>query len=699
MDLSPSCINWLTQRKSKLCHRQLLVISGQQAWVEASLKALLPYLNNNSLLWVGDAPQTQASIAIQDYRAKLGHEYANLIINCFSGFRANAVMALSGVVQSQGLMIICCPALADWPSYPDPEQSNRLSYGYQTKQISSQFIQYLTDSFQQDKSVALLTEQSFKGQACFVEQNAKPKDFSQQTQSVELIKKTALGRPNRPLVITAHRGRGKSSALGIAAAQLMQQNSIKIWISAPTINNVTQVFNHAQQGLTEPNFDKKRLSYQNSQLSFKAIDCLLITDELPDLLLIDEASAIPVNILLKLSKRFKRVVFSATQHGYEGSGKGFELRFNRQLLANNPQAKFQTLSHPIRWFEQDSLENFWFSSFFYHQPIDPKMSIDSSDKVCFQLVEQQWLLSQPDLLANIFALLLDAHYQTSPDDLQRLLDAPDIMLVIAKCQDKLIAAAQINLEGGHHLAPIADKISANERRVKGHLVAQNISSTYHFAEFCHSRQWRISRIAVCRTEQNKGIGSQLLAYIHEQALEHNVEFVTSAFGGSASLLSFWRKHGYAAYKVSHKAEVSSGEHSCIYINALTASAKAKIQGIHSEFCADLLFYMDKELQNLEADCLLELLKSSSLSLPSSNLAIIQHFVQGNRPLSSCKRLLTNYLLESRNNIDNLKGNEQALLIGLLLQNKAMDFLLRQFELTGKKQLTSKVRRLFQQILP
>ncbi|MFP3454326.1 hypothetical protein R0K30_22220, partial [Bacillus sp. SIMBA_154] len=49
-------------------------------------------------------------------------------------------------------------------------------------------------------------------------------DFTEQQQCIELIIKTANGRANRPLLINADRGRGKSAALGIAASKLSDKN-------------------------------------------------------------------------------------------------------------------------------------------------------------------------------------------------------------------------------------------------------------------------------------------------------------------------------------------------------------------------------------------------------------------------------------------------------------------------------------------
>lgn len=701
MNLSKQLLHWFEQRQSKLCHRQLLVITGQEDWATKAANTLISHNHLHSLLWVGDAlaeaEYKYENISIKSYRSKLGHEYDWVVLNCFSGFRANAAMALSGTIKANGLMIILCPDLSEWPNYADPDQINRVSYGYQYSNNTSLFIQHLISSINEDNSVAILSETEFSGKTFLVEENASEDRFSEQETAVKSICKVAQGHRNRPLVLTADRGRGKSSALGIAAAEIMQSSVKTICITAPNIQNVDQVFKHNKRLLPDALVTKNSVEYQSSSLNFKSIDVLITQESSVDLLLVDEASAIPVHILNKLAKKYSRVVFSSTVHGYEGSGRGFEIKFKQLLAKIKPEYKSLHLSEPIRWFKGDMLEKFWFNTLFHNSTYNDIQQPTSPVSIEYKEIEQPALLKNKTMLADIFELLTAAHYQTSPDDLQRLLDSPETKCFVITQGSSVIGVAQIIEEGGNKLQGLAKEIAANTRRVKGHLVAQNISSSYHYPEFCISKQWRISRIAIVPSHQCLGYGRKLLAYVEKQAKQQQVALLTTAFGCNAWLLKFWFERGYSTVKMSLKPEISSGEYSCICIKPLSFTSTNIAKEITDEFNKDLLFYMDKELFELSADVLLAILPSLDKITNDINHPILKQFIDGSRNLVSCRRYIVNELLKNIHKIKLLDLEEQMFIVALFFQNKPQQQIKNSFNLTGKKQIEDKARAIMERI--
>lgn len=700
MNLPEQLFQWFEQRQSKLSHRQLLVITGTEEWTTKAASTLLEQNEIQSILWVGDTHSGYDNISVKNYRTKLGHEYEWVILNCFSGFRANAAMALSGTIKANGLMVILCPELSQWPNFPDPEQINRVSYGYQQKNTHSYFLQHLISSILEDRSVAMLSSDKFSGEAFFVEDNSEKDRYSEQEQAVLSICKVAQGHRHRPLVLTADRGRGKSSALGIAAAKLMQTSTINICLTAPHIHTVEQVFFHTKRLLTNTVVNPNSLSFQSSSLIFKPIDVLLEDHCSTDLLLIDEASAIPVHILNRIAKKFTRVVFSSTVHGYEGSGRGFEMRFIKQLSMLRPSFKRIHMLQPIRWYKDDALEQFWFNTLFHNGLQSIEIAEPVEQIISYQHVSKAQFINDKKLLADLFRLLITAHYQTSQDDLQRLLDAPEIQCFILTRGTTLLGVVQIIEEGGDVLSDLATNIANCSRRVRGHLVAQNIASTYNSPSFLLANQWRISRIAVAPEHQRQGLGKQLINFVEQQAKLQQIKYLTASFGCNTDVLNFWFNRKFKLAKMSAKPEVSSGEHSGICVKPLSNEALELSNSIHKEFQQDLHYQIDKNFQLMSEDILmLVILYASPTNKDASeNIEILRQFTFGKRPYSSCKRLLKEYLITYPAYVSKLVAEEQTFLIAALLQNKKDKELCTKFNLSGKKQIEQTLKSCFGKIL-
>ena len=700
MDFPKHLFHWIEQRQSNLCHRQLLVITGSEKWTTNAVVSLLSDNNKQNILWVGNDHHEYTSITIKNYRSQLGHEYDWVVLNCFNGFRANAAMALSGTIKEQGLMVILCPEFSEWPHYPDPEHINRVSYGYQHKDVKSFFIQHLISSFKEDATVAILSANKFSGKTSYVADSLETLRYSEQETAVKSICKVAQGHRNRPLVLTADRGRGKSSALGLAAAELMMESVKTIKVTAPHIDNTEQIFSHAKRMLPMASVTKNSITYQTSTLSFIAIDQLLNSEESISIVLVDEAASLPIHILIKLANKFPRIVFSSTVYGYEGSGRGFEMRFIKQLSQLKPDFKRIHMSQPIRWYKHDTLEHFWFNTLFHNKTQDSENLEAVNQQINCRRISKTQLIKDKKLLASIFRLLIDAHYQTSQDDLQRLLDAPEVECFVLTEGATLLGMAQIVEEGGNCVDAIADSITNCTRRVKGHLVAQNIASSYNNNRFLLAEQWRITRIAIHPKHQRQGLGNQLINYVEQQARLQHVKFLTTSFGCNNDILRFWYGNEFSLSKLSAKPEVSSGEHSAICIKPLTNEALEMAVSINKEFHSELLYQIDKNFQCMSQDMLIQILVSESATRlgASESLEILRQFAIGKRAYTTCKRLLKEYLLVNPTCLLKLTTQQQNLLVTALLQNQTDRVLCTKFSLSGKKQIETALKTSFEKVL-
>ncbi|MFP3345534.1 tRNA(Met) cytidine acetyltransferase, partial [Halomonas sp. SIMBA_159] len=77
---------------------------------------------------------------------------------------------------------------------------------------------------------------------------------------------------------------------------------------------------------------------------------------------VDEAAAIPAPMLQKMLSSYSRVVFASTIHGYEGTGRGFAIKFTSVLDAMTPQWRACSMTSPIRWAAGDPLERWLFET-------------------------------------------------------------------------------------------------------------------------------------------------------------------------------------------------------------------------------------------------------------------------------------------------------------------------------------------------
>lgn len=686
---------WLHDRTQISVHRQLLVISGPELWAIEQAKMLIA--KHSRVLWVGNSNVPQTHINNKQYRQFLGQEFQHVIINCYSGFRGNTAIALSGVVRSQGLMVVLCPDLSEWPHFPDPEWHNQVSFGFTAQLNFSVFIKILIQRILANSHIALLTMSEFKGSITPLNQptlfNGSPPTLSQeQTKAVEAIIKVAIGHRNRPLVLSADRGRGKSSALGFAAAELIKQYAKKIMITAPSPATVERVFYYAKSGLTQSNVSKNRIESSGGSLTFCAIEDLLQIEHSVDMLFIDEAAALPTHLLTQLIDKFSRIVFSTTLHGYEGSGRGFELRIKPYLTQHKPQWKSLHLSQPMRWFYGDYLEAFWFEAFLMNETQDLESTLLNEPLQCTWISKKE-LENDQHSTQCIFQLLVNAHYQTSQDDLVRLYDAPEQHCIVIRQGKKIHAVALIIEEGGELLRPLQHNIASGQRRLKGHLVAQNISFQYSLADFACLKQWRISRLAVAPRCQGQGLGTVLLNYLSNQACEQNIDVLTTSFGLTADLLRFWQQNDYCLVNLSYKPEISSGEHSAQLIKVINPACKPLLAKMTPSLYQELLYQADKALQFLDTELLHLILKSLSAETSHTqyNKHRVKQFIDGHRPLLNCQRELGLFYLNQISEFEQTTKADLYLLVNCLIQNQTLSHLAKKYKLSGKAQIEQQIR--------
>lgn len=668
-----------------------MVLSGHHQWAQEIAELTIRQSNFEKTLWAGDR-KSNDFISINQYRHYLGHEFNAVIYNAHSGIRANALMALSGSVSSQGLMILLCPDFTEWPHFNDPEARNKVSYGYTLTANNSYFVHWLIARLQQDEFVTVVTEQQFYP----AKKQAWAKDtsilFEHQQEAILAIQKTALGRNNRPLVLTADRGRGKTSALGIATASLFQQGFKKIIITAPSFNTVALAFKHGHALLNNSELNNQSLIYKEARLDFCALDELLERGFTAEIIFVDEAAAIPTDMLKKICKQFPKVILSTTIHGYEGSGRGFELRFKPFLNQHFKAWKMVHLDHPLRWFKGDVLEEFWFKTMLMHsvKPLPANVESSGLPFKC-RKIEKSELLKSPALLAEIFHLLINAHYQTSPDDLNRMLDAQEQHIYGAFNPEGIAAVVLASNEGGEQIADLGTDISSGKRRVQGHLVAQSILYQTGAIEYAQLSYLRIVRIAVLPGQQRKGLATKLLSFVKQNAKGEGIDFFCVSYGLDLALLHFWFKNHFSPIKLGTKRDASSGEHSIIMLSPLTENNRVQLHVLSNQFHLDLIYQASRHFNRLKPALLSALLCLNKTQQLSDQQRIrLKQLVNKTRHWDSCESTIRQLVLSTTELPNQEVIKAHSILAALFIQNCDPLALQKDLNLTGKKQLSQTI---------
>jgi len=312
------------------------------------------------------------------------------------------------------------------------------------------------------------------------------------------------------------------------------------------------------------------------KVNFHALDALLKQRPKAGLVIVDEAAAIPLSQLTKLVKHYKLVVLSSTQDGYEGSGQGYRLKLPHIISTLGLTSKAMTLTQPMRWQADDPLETFIRSSFLCDVRIpDAMLDLATEDlqHVSYRLMTGEKLAQDNELLKQVYALLMLAHYQTTPQDLRLLLDHPQHKIYLCYVNDCLVGMAWVAQEGNLD-STLAQQISLGRRRIQGHLLAQILAQQAGFSIACEMRSWRIQRLVVLPRLQGKGLGSALLNHIYACGEAHQIDFIGASFSASNNTLRFWLANNFTSAWLGLRPDTATGLNSVQVIQPISQGAKA-----------------------------------------------------------------------------------------------------------------------------
>ncbi len=702
----------LRKQLSQRRHRMLVILSGSLTWQMTQLKQV--WQPHESILYLGQEKKMlvhQAHIPAQIHviqnvhiTEQLGQETDSVIIDVHCGLNANTLGVVSGMIRSGGLLVLLTPKLELWKTLDNPDNQRFLNSPYQYHDALPCFTQHLIQQWHTSSApLAWLHESSNptnqwpdKLPPTFSPPQPPHQPTQAQSKTMLAINSVAFGHRKRPLVITADRGRGKSSALGLAAIHCLMEGKTHIVLTASRLDQTKIAFTHAFQTLTTLSkthditlsvHQAGRLCFsfqgQEKIFEFMAPDQLIQEATQADLLLVDEAAHLPTPLLTQLLYQHPRIVFATTLYGYEGSGQGFELRFKKTLNQYTPNWKNIQLKEPIRWAPNDPLETTINHALFLNpstpavhstDPLSLNLLIDQHIEL--QEISIQSLLTDPPLFHNLFRLLVQAHYQTSPNDLQLLLSVPNLKIIIAKQEQHLIGVLLCITEG---------KIMPKAKRVHGHLVPQLLVKHYALSDFFMLSSWRIMRIAVHPQLQREGIGKQLLHYLKHMAQQHKIDYLSSSFGATDTLLPFWFQQAYLPVHVGVKRDKASGSHNIVVTQALTPMAQQSLAGIQRAFQAQFPHVLMESLPHFSATMTLAILKTFRFKThPPYIEEAVRQFKEGLRGYESVSGQLWEWSIRNAHTLSLESESLQSIWCDKILKKYPWKQVAQTYNLAGRK---------------
>ncbi|MEC8419194.1 MAG: GNAT family N-acetyltransferase [Pseudomonadota bacterium] len=625
--------NWLhfpyeNAQSNAHVHRRLLVVNGNETFVDEQATALLAQLPAELTVNTFDS----AKLKGKNRQNLLGNEWDIAILDCRSVFRPSILMAVAGTVKKNGCLVLLCPDLEKWPNNVNLDF---VSFGYEQKY--SRYLRYFVTHLKlqpwvcfHNENETIIPDNTELAASTDKQNIALPFTSADQQKAfaklLTLYNKKALNA-----TITAPRGRGKSSLLGLFTVHLLKQGQ-NILLTSSNIENIANIlqrlpFNDDDQRLTISS-RKTRLELDSGTLQWVAPDDPRLVndhDEQWDILIVDEAASIPLPSLQSFISHHHHWLLSTTLQGYEGSGSGFMLKLMPTLESNSNTVSHITLTSPIRWYDNDLLECFLTSHCLFNSSLSlsPKRDDDLEIQHAVFSIEEINRLSLEDV-SSIMQLLTSAHYQTTPDDFMRIYDSPETLLAVLRIEHHIVAACIVNKEGGEKLAPLASDIANGKRRPKGHLGAQRLALLSANKDTALLNYWRINRIAVIPHLQSLGLGSNMLKQIIKEAQSEGVDAVSTSYGATQKLHAFWEANKFSIVDTGRKPNKASGETSAMALLPLTHNAHAltvTLQHLQTAISASATF------------------SSLSESLRTLYIKKVLHFASGYRQLGDAQPYL------------------------------------------------------------
>ncbi|SFC50823.1 tRNA(Met) cytidine acetyltransferase [Halobiforma haloterrestris] len=617
--------------------RRALVLAGDRERgyeaLEAALDSLPVPITSTTLVGPEDRLRCEQIEGVHASEL-LGTTRDIVAIDAHDGLRPNALGKVVGAVDGGGLLVLLTPPLEEWPDRRGSFDESLAVPPFALEDVSGRFRRRLVDTLRDHRGVAIvdleagriaddgLTDPAPRFSEVDADAVDPPSDrrfpaaayeaclTSDQAEAVEAFEslRAAEEGSRRAVVLEADRGRGKSSAAGLAAGAFAADGT-DVLVTAPDARNASEAFDRAGElcetlGVASSVGPRHVETTTGGQVRFLEPAAAVDAVGEADVVIVDEAAALPVS-RLEAFLAADAVAFATTIHGYEGAGRGFSVRFRDRLAGSDHEVTERTLVEPIRYAAGDPVEVWAFRALLLdaRPPVEPLVEDATPDSVEYRRLEPAALFADNRLLREAFGLLVLAHYRTEPNDLARLLDAPNLEARALVHDGHVVSVALLAREGNLSVETRAEMYEGG--RVRGNMLPDVLTSQLRDEEAGAPAGLRVVRIATHHAARSRGLGSALLERVREEFAgddDSSVDWLGTGFGATPGLLEFWRENGYRTVHVSTTRNDASGEYSALML-APVSEAGQRLRDRHAAWfarrfpalCTDSLADLDPDV--------------------------------------------------------------------------------------------------------
>ncbi len=667
----------LLQQLDNAHQRVLVSCQGTEDWCDTMVDAVIPQCRSRLVL--SNRNLSAESVPFGKSEVLLGQEAHVVIVDLFRGLNPDVLCIAGGLVKSPGILLL----LSDKPTAWTQVDDQYAIWQNQSRPDKALFVDFFFDQISKKPDVAMrLCEGDILPTLTPLPVGKETAITKGKTaEQVNLLQEVAgwLQRPKQRIaLITANRGRGKSTGLGIIADELVNRQKLSVCVTA---------YSRQSAAMLLEQFDAA---------SFVSPDQLIESPVDADVLIIDEAAMLPYPMLAKLTRQFKRVIMATTTGGYEGTGGGFMLRFVARLASE--QILRLELTDPVRWSVNDCLEN-WLDETLLLCPGLPEPKnvgatlLPDSSRFRYRILEREESQQNTSLLLRIYRLMVSAHYRTRPSDLRALMENPDLLLVLAELDGELLGVALLNREGGFDTG-LCRQVFLGQRRPKGHLLAQILTAQAGAKNFAKFSGLRIQRIAVHEAWRRQGVGRQLISIADDYAREHSYDYVGASFAFDGQSSEFWRNTEFNLVHIGFGQGKSTGSHSVAVLRALNPAVDELIRSLMNRIHIGLPLWLCQYLRAMDVESVVALIRYCQYSTQFSDIELdeIEAFTEGHKGFELSFVSLQRFVMQS---IAGLPDNYPVhpWLIEKVVQNCDWKMLSLDSEIDGRKSIQNKLREL------